>query len=123
CEILGGWLKYRQALYDSGVVSGFQWLDGSFLENLESENSSRPPRDIDVVTFFELPDGMSQVEYDRRYPDLFDAGAMKTAFHVDAFGMVLGQTMNRRIVSQVSYWYSLWSHRREDFRWKGFVQV
>lgn len=23
----------------------------------------------------------------------------------------------------VAYWYSLWSHRREDQRWKGFVEL
>jgi hypothetical protein len=24
---------------------------------------------------------------------------------------------------RVAYWYSLWSHRREDQRWKGFVEL
>lgn len=123
CGILNGWLQYRQALYESGVVSGFQWLDGSFLENLESDTPPRSPGDVDVVTFFALPEGLSQVEYSVRFPDLFEPGAMKAAYGVDAYGIVLGQAMNKRRVNQVSYWYSLWSHRREDFHWKGFIQV
>lgn len=34
------------------IVKGFQWLDSSFLENIEAAES-RPPRDLDVLTFYE----------------------------------------------------------------------
>ena len=50
--ILQGLLDYRAALHRMGLVSGFQWLDGSFLENIELLES-RSPRDIDVVTFLD----------------------------------------------------------------------
>lgn len=30
--------------------------------------------------------------------------------------------MTERDVKVIAYWYSLWSHRRDD-SWKGFVQV
>ena len=60
--ILQGFLKFRTALYHHGVTNGFQWVDGSFLENVE-DIESRPPNDIDVVTFFFLPDGQNQQSF------------------------------------------------------------
>lgn len=57
--ILDGLLRFRAELHSKGIVSGFQWLDGSFLEAVETLES-RPPRDVDVVTFFELPHGEDQ---------------------------------------------------------------
>ena len=33
--ILQGLLDYRRELYSSDIVRGFQWLDGSFLEQVE----------------------------------------------------------------------------------------
>ncbi len=58
CKILEGLLDYRQAMHRIGLVSGFQWLDGSFLEDVETIEK-REPRDIDVVTFFHTPNPLS----------------------------------------------------------------
>ena len=52
--ILEGFLRYRAALHAAGLVQGFQWLDGSFLEHIEL-TEGRAPNDIDVVTFYRLP--------------------------------------------------------------------
>lgn len=123
CAILTGWLAYRKALYESGLESGFQWLDGSFLEDVESKDVPRVPGDVDVVTFFELPEGLSQVEYDEKHAELFNPKAMKAAYFVDAYGVQLGYALDGELVSEIAYWYSLWSHRKLDHVWKGFVQV
>ncbi|MDJ0820289.1 MAG: hypothetical protein QNJ09_00595 [Paracoccaceae bacterium] len=120
-RILSGLLDYRTALYRSGIVAGFQWLDGSFLENIE-DLESRPPNDIDVVTFFELPPGHTQVSLLTAHGALFDPTETKRNFSVDAYPFVLNQPMTERMVRQTSYWYSMWSHRRNGV-WKGFVQV
>lgn len=50
-EILQGFLKHRKGLADAGIVSGFQWVDGSFVQ----QDITRPPADIDTVIFFERP--------------------------------------------------------------------
>src|ERR1700686_1977956 len=50
--ILKGLLDYRAALQNIGVSTGFQLLDGSFVEDVENIRL-RPPGDIDVVTFAE----------------------------------------------------------------------
>lgn len=48
--ILQGFLRFRELLTQAGILSGFQWIDVSFLENIEAEEN-RPPNDLDVVTF------------------------------------------------------------------------
>jgi hypothetical protein len=53
-EIFRGLLRYRQELFNIGFTSGFQWISGSFLEDIENLES-RPPNDIDLVTFCHRP--------------------------------------------------------------------
>ncbi len=123
--VLDGFLKYRAALHAAGLVSGFQWVDGSFLENVEVLET-RAPNDIDVVTFFDLPAGKSQMDIQQLFPDLFpttrDAHQkLKDTFCVDAYYEHLGKAPSR-LVRQSSYWYSMWSHRRNQ-AWKGYVQI
>src|SRR5580765_8823208 len=54
--ILQGFLRFRHDLRAIGIT-GWQWLDGSFLENIEALES-RAPHDLDVVTFFVRPPGI-----------------------------------------------------------------
>jgi hypothetical protein len=128
-EILKGLAEYRRELYSIGIVSGFQWVDGSFLEHVEHIRQT-PPNDIDVTTFFYmgvleekrvLEKGIVQ-----RNPELFDNQNLKQKYHVDGYCVNLDyQNYEESIFSikQCCYWYSLWSHQRGSFRWKGFVQI
>jgi hypothetical protein len=121
-NILQGLLEYRKALTNIGVMNGFQWLDGSFMENKEVLLNI-PPNDVDVVTFFSLPDGVSdQFAFLASNTDLFEPVRSKNRFHVDAYAMVIGDPLQASDVQQIAYWYSMWSHRRNGM-WKGFVQV
>lgn len=120
-SILDGLLRFRAGLHSAGIVEGFQWLDGSFMEQVESLEG-RPPRDLDVVTFFNLPPGQNQRSLNDQYGALFDQPQLKENYSIDAYFVELGQSTNRRQVKTISYWYSMWSHRR-DGRWKGFLQV
>jgi hypothetical protein len=119
--ILQGLLEYRRELALRGIVNGFQWLDGSFMENKEAL-SSAPPNDIDVVTFFHLPKGQTQQTFFSTIADLFNNNITKPLYHVDAYPWVLGKPLEREDVKMISYWYSMWSHRRSGM-WKGFVQL
>ncbi len=123
--VLDGFLRYRAALHAAGLVQGFQWLDGSFLEHVELLES-RPPNDIDVVTFYKLPVGKTQQDLHAQTPDIFPNNrdsqqTMKANYHVDAYTVHLGM-VSERLVKQGTYWYSMWSHRRNQI-WKGYVQV
>jgi hypothetical protein len=120
-EIINGLLAYRKALHGAGIVTGFQWLDGSFMEQVEALES-RPPNDIDVVTFFTIPEGASQQTLVRDYGELFNQAKAKEKFRVDAYPFILGEPTTPYRVKLVSYWYSMWSHRRNG-QWKGFIQV
>jgi hypothetical protein len=121
-SILHGLLDYRRQLREkAGITTGFQWLDGSFLENKEVLEGTAP-KDIDVVTFFDLPPNTSQEELLTANRDLFDPESTKKLFLVDGYPFVLGNPLTPPDVRQISYWYSMWSHRR-NLLWKGFVQV
>ena len=41
--ILRGFLSYREALHACGLDRGFQWVDGSFLEDIELIAGRAPP--------------------------------------------------------------------------------
>jgi len=119
--ILHGLLAYREALGQRGIGEGFQWLDGSFMENKEALESA-PPNDVDVVTFFPVPKGETQETLLPRIVDLFDITRTKAQYHVDAYPCILDGSMKCANVKDVSYWYSMWSHRRNGL-WKGFLEV
>ena len=124
-RILDGFLRYRARLHAAGLASGFQWLDGSFLEDIEVIEG-RSPNDLDVVTFFHLPTGISQAQMQACAPDAFpltraERVAFKGVFFVDPYFVHLGAP-SERLVGASTYWYSLWSHRR-DGAWKGYLRV
>lgn len=124
-NVLQGFLRYRAALHATGLINGFQWLNGSFLEDVETLEG-RPPRDLDVVTFYRLPAGQSQQDVQLLAPHLFPINRtaqeqLKANFHVDAYLAHLGM-IPERLVERSTYWYSLWSHRRNQL-WKGYVQI
>jgi hypothetical protein len=118
--VLDGFLRYRATLHRAGIVQGFQWLDGSFLEHVELIEG-RAPNDVDVVTFYRLPVGVSQAQLAAKLGVHSDHDSVKAAFFVDSYLVDLGMAAER--LTQLSaYWYSVWSHRRNQL-WKGFVQV
>ena len=119
-NILDGLLRFRAGLHQAGIMSGFQWLDGSFLEQVEVLEE-RPPRDVDVVNFVDLT-GLNQQILIQQHKDLFDQKQTKTAYAVDAYFVQIGGTLDADSTRRVAYWYSMWSHRRDGL-WKGFVQI
>ncbi len=117
-ELVDKFLDYRTALYQYGISEGFQWINGSFVEDIENRAPDRhSPADIDVVTFYYLRENTHQ-----DYRRLFDPAITKTNFNVDAYGIELGVPLDMGTVELISNWHSLWSHRR-DQTWKGFIRV
>lgn len=121
CVLLRGLLDLRAALHSAGLTQGFQWIDGSFVENIE-ETGDRPPNDIDVVTFFHIPNGHTQGSLVQGFPDLFITGKVKARYGIDAYYVPLDQTSVENIIERSAYWNSLWSHTRDGL-WKGYLQV
>ena len=120
-NVMEGLLNFRAELHKQGLTSGFQWLDGSFLEEIEVLEN-RAPRDVDVVTFFALPEGTDQTSLYHGASQLFDHDHVKQTFLVDSYFTALGTPADPWYIKNIAYWYSMWSHRRDGL-WKGFIQV
>lgn len=120
-DILIGLFDFRASLHATGLSQGFQWVDGSFLEDIETIES-RTPADMDVVTFFHLPEGQTQRSFASNHPSLFNHADIKNRFHVDAYFVPLDDNPPAYLVERSAYWYSLWSHRRSG-QWKGYLQI
>lgn len=112
--ILKNFLYYRKFLYGLGIVSGFQWVNGSFTENVEILRN-RPPNDIDVVSFITEPKNPLPDEfYNNHY--------IKQTYQVDSYFVDLNDDP-QELVRWTAYWYSMWSHQRDTNIWKGFFQI
>jgi hypothetical protein len=117
CRILQGLLHLRATLHEVRLDQGFQWLDGSFFENVE-ELEARTPRDVDVVTFVEFSAGFTITE-DLQH--VLDHVRFKAEYLVDHYFVELNLP-SRELVTWSTYWYCVWSHRRTQ-QWRGFLQI
>ena len=123
-KLIRSFLSYRSELRKFGFERGFQWVNGSFTENIEAEHE-RSPQDIDLVTFAYPPSDLSVMQINAKmklYPHLFDRDQCKTSYHCDVFLVNLAKRADL-LVQDVRYWYGMFSHRRGDHLWKGFLQV
>jgi len=121
--ILRGLLEYRRKLKGIGITEGFQWIDGSFVENVEL-NRGRPPSDIDIVTFAMRPttdlEEWKGIVNDNK--ELFLPNESKKKFLCDAYFVDLN-THPIHVVSHTRYWFGLFSHQRESYLWKGMIEI
>ena len=117
-EILRGWLDHRAAMRVIGIDKGFQWLDGSFVEDKE-------PNDLDLVIFPhrpETPDWSAWRPLFNLNPQVFDRRTVKERFRLDVFYVQLDANPES-LVSLTRYWLQLFSHQHETTRWKGMLRV
>jgi len=117
---LDGFLRFQQLLIDAGFANTFQWIDGSFLEDVEAREG-RAPADIDVVTFFVSPDAAFTARVLSAQPILADHGRVKTQFLIDHYFVDLSYNPIFTVES-VRYWTGLFSHRRDGI-WKGMLRI
>lgn len=119
-EILHGFMRLRAELHQHGMSDGFQWIDGSFLEDVE-HTQQRAPGDIDVVTFFWSNDPNFVADLLIAFPDIRDHAKIKTTFHVDHFPIDAGYNPEATIEA-TRYWCGLFSHNRSAI-WKGMLRI
>lgn len=123
-NLLDGLFRYRAALGHLGFVHGFQWLDGSFVENSEKFRN-HAPQDIDVVTFVYPPANMAVHEISAMmlgHPELFNRQQCLESYSCDAF-LVRLNVPAHRLVRETTFWHGFFSHRRDDQVWKGLLQL
>lgn len=118
-NLLQSWLDHRAAFRGLGFTQGFQWIDGSFVED-------KVPQDLDVVTFSRRPvraAGAQALErLMRANPEQCIRGPVKRRYNLDAFFVDLDGS-KEVLVDATRYLAGLFSHRRGDDLWKGMVQV
>ena len=119
-EILKGLVKFRQTMTANGIISGFQWIDGSFLENIEI-SEIRPPNDIDVVTFFGGLNHTKQNNIKNKFPEFADPVLAKKKFKVDHYPVDYSYSPDVT-VEMTRYWIQLFTHNRNNV-WKGILRV
>ena len=125
-ELLDGLLAFRATLHQAGLTRGFQWVNGSFVTDI-MRIANREPRDIDVVTFFHIPDGYTEMDVRNQSPELFDRIRSRDRHHVDALFVGLESFDIRSLAPLFAYWNGLWAHTRQDetgiVQWKGYLEL
>jgi len=121
-QLLRGLLSYRHALFAAGLSDGYQWLAGSFVEDVERERK-RPPHDIDVVTFSYTPvDAAVRMAWLASHRNLLDRGEVKRRFLCDGFFVDLRKPADL-LVDDTCFLFGLYSHQRASLRWKGILKI
>lgn len=118
--ILGRFLDFRERLRNEGLLNGYQWLDGSFCEDIETQES-RPPGDLDVITTFWGYDLGFLSKVAKSFPEFWDRSLAKAAYSLDHFPFDAGYSPELT-VEQTRYWILLFSHNRIGV-WKGMLKL
>jgi hypothetical protein len=128
-NLLFGLLKYRRLLNSSGYTDGMQFIDGSFVEDVEVREG-RDPGDIDVFSFLirparfqSDPAAWAAVGFPVWAVYLMDRDRNKRRFGLDTYGIAIDQHGPLRLINETIYWYSLFSHKRITHDWKGFLSI
>jgi hypothetical protein len=126
--LLLGLNAYRERLFDRGFIDGMQWIDGSFVEDVERLHS-RPPRDIDLITLFRRPKRYAanlkswKEDFEKKiFFDLFEPNANKFSFNCDTYALDL-DGKSESIIEQSAYWLGLFSQQRTTQHTKGIVSI
>jgi hypothetical protein len=127
--LLRGLLDYRDLLGRLGYVAGLQFVDGSFVEDIEVREG-RAPADIDIFSFLERP-----INYQRDsalwasagFPEweneVANRNLNKQRFGLDTYAIAVDEHGPLGVIMGTIYWYSLFSHKRVTHEWKGFLRV
>lgn len=122
--LLRGFFAFRSELGRLGIIDGFQWIDGSFVEDVETTRG-QAPGDIDLVTFARRPTGMDDAAWRAIWvanPELFDPISAKARFGCEAFFIDLS-LRPEVLVDRSRYWFGLFSHQRATATWKGMLRI
>lgn len=119
-RIMKGFVEFRLQLVQYGVIHGFQWIDGSFTENVE-EREKRAPNDIDVVTFFKGIPNSAFPLIQNNFPEFISSKLSKQKYLVDHYPFQYDYKPELT-VQMTKYWCQLFSHNRKGV-WKGILQL
>lgn len=129
-QILDGFLAHRMDLRAEGFETGFQWIGGSFVEDVEGLEG-RNPNDIDVVSFLRCPPAITDplaieaffegqmARHDRK---LVKQNRLCDSFLVP-FPPRRFQWSLDAIATPIIHWMNLLGSHRKTLKWKGLIQI
>jgi hypothetical protein len=127
-KLLLGLNSYRRHLFEGGFLQGCQWIDGSFVEDVE-RTQSRSPNDIDVVTLFHRPlkyqinPSKWKLDFEKElHEKFFHTKLMKPVYFCDTYAVDLDHDVDA-LVRSTSYWSGLFSDIRGSMEKKGLVKI
>ncbi|HEY8595623.1 MAG TPA: hypothetical protein VIL84_10300 [Devosiaceae bacterium] len=128
-NLLRNLIAYRELLARDGYQSGVQFIDGSFVENIEG-SANRPPSDIDVFSLLTAPqkylsDPAAWTRVGKNFweTEIADRDKNKQRYSLDTYALLYEELTPLNLIKSVIYWYGLFSHQRDTFAWKGFVTL
>ncbi len=119
-EILKGLVSFRQKMNVNGIVFGFQWLDGSFLEDIEILEK-RAPRDLDILTYYRNLNSEKQADIRINFPEFANSSLSKASFLLDHYPIDYA-FQPELTVELTRYWLQLFTHNRNNV-WKGMLRL
>ena len=119
-DILKRYLAFRIEMRKFGIT-GFQYLDGSFLEDIENSPFKRPPDDLDLLTFFAPVTAAQEASILANFLDFVDRASCKTNYQLDHMVVNLG-SHPIYIVEFTRYYIQLFTHNRSNV-WKGMLKL
>lgn len=119
-ELLKNFMEFRLRMVPFGIIHGFQWIDGSFSENIEV-SEKRCPNDIDVVTFIGGKTIEEQKNIILAFPEFGKPDVSKRTYKLDHY--IVDYTYNPNFTVEFTrYWIQLFCHNRSKV-WKGIIQL
>lgn len=119
-KILKRYMAFREEMRKFGI-SGFQYLDGSFTEDIENSVEKRPPNDLDLLTFYMPLNIDQQTGIFNNFKDFSDRSTCKTNYCLDHMPINLG-IHPIHIVEFTRYYLQLFTHNRSNV-WKGMLKL
>lgn len=120
-EILKKFVAFRLRINNLGIVDGFQWLDGSFFEDIE-RSESRPPNDMDVVTFYRGLSSPDPAKIISSFPEFASPVLSKSSYQLDHYAVDYSHSPDTT-VEQTRYWIQLFTHKKMTGIWKGILKL
>lgn len=74
---------------------------------------------MDVVTFLKAPTTFLPTP---KQAEALDHDHVKRIYLIDSYLIEIDQMDRRNLIRKAAYWYSIWSHRRNQ-AWKGYLEV
>lgn len=122
-EILKGLFFFRKAMFDHNILLGYQWLYGSFTENIEAIEN-RSPNDLDVATFYQGAPDTNAAHWKEVFPEFVSSRLSKEKYKLDqtSYPILVAPPSHVIHVDIVSDLIQLFTHTRKGV-WKGILRL